>query len=339
MNMKKIIRVVSIVPLGLICALLAAFAGYGIYSTDWASLRAPTQLSTKQLSVSKDELTVVLLGTGCPILNAKRSRPAQAVLAANKIFLVDCGGGTVQRLVQAGIEPQRVSGVFFTHHHSDHNSGFIDFFVSSWIGGSEERKESLKIYGPPGAKEIIGKMRDALNYDVDVRLMHQKPSTEGLNIVYTEMMEGVIYDDDQIKVSVFPVDHRPVNEAVGFMFEYKGKSVVFSGDTRPCQNVVKYGQNAGLLVHEAYSGNLMEKARRMYPERERLINAVMNYRSSTLEVAKMAGEAKVKHLVLTHLIPPPSETWYFERAFIKGMRDIYDGKITVGRDLMAITVK
>ena len=162
-------------------------------------------------------------------------------------------------------------------------------------------------------------MRQSLDYDISVRQSHIPRSFEGLKIEYTEMSEGEIYNDGQVKVSVFPVEHSPVKDAVGYRFEYKGKSVVFSGDTRPCENIVKYGRSADLIVHEAYNKEWMEMARRKYPDRSFLIDKVMTYHSSTLEVAKEAQLAGVKHLALTHLMPAPSPVWYWEQYFIKGL--------------------
>lgn len=308
-------------------------------SINLSSLWTPTQGIKKSITVSKDEMKVILLGTGSPIVNPLRSKPAQAVLAGDKIFLVDCGAGTVSRLVEIGIEPRNVNGVFFTHFHSDHDAGFPDFYLSSWIGGTKERDMALNVYGPPTTKEIITKIIDAFSYDINIRIQHADHSAVGLNVNYVEMMEGIIYNDGEMKVTVFPVNHNPVKEAVGYRFDYKGKSVVFSGDTLPCKNIVKYGQDVDLLVHEAYSTFFMEKARKMYPNRESTITNVMNYHTSTLEVAKEAHDAHIKHLILTHLMPAPSEAWYFEMAFKNGMKDIFDGQITVGRDLDIFTLK
>ncbi|MGE5627666.1 MAG: MBL fold metallo-hydrolase [Solirubrobacterales bacterium] len=336
MNTKKYeFRIISVI----LSAFLLVASVIGISKINWPSLWTPTQEMKKGITVSKDEMKVVLLGTGSPIVNPSRSKPAQAVIAGDKIFLVDCGAGTVSRLIELGIEPRKVNGVFFTHFHSDHDAGFPDFYLSSWIGGTKERDTALNVYGPPTTKETISKIIDAFSFDIKIRIQQANHSTEGLNVNYAEIREGVIYDDGEMKVTVFPVDHNPVKEAVGYRFDYKGKSVVFSGDTLPCQNIVKYGQNADLMVHEAYSTYYMEKAKKMYPDRERTINDVMKYHASTLEVANEAKEAHVKHLVLTHLMPAPSETWYFEMAFKNGMKDIYDGPISVGRDLDLFTLK
>ncbi|MFZ5643609.1 MAG: MBL fold metallo-hydrolase [Bacillota bacterium] len=302
-------------------------------------LRQPAQLPEVPPAVGKDEIKVIILGTGSPLNNPLRSKPSQVVLAGGKYFLVDCGGGTVSRLQEAGIPLEKIEDVFFTHQHSDHDSGFIDFFISSWDSPTGPRNKPLKVYGPPTTKEVIGVMRQSLDYDISVRQDHIPRSSEGLNIEYTEMSEGVIYNDGQVKVTVFPVEHSPVKDAVGYRFEYKGKLVVFSGDTGPCENIVKYGRDADLLVHEAYSKEWMEAARQKFPEKANLVDNVVKYHSSTLEVADEAQRAGVKHVVLTHLMPAPSPVWYWEQYFIKGMRGIYNGKISVGRDLMTFSLE
>ncbi len=109
---------------------------------------------------------------------------------------------------------------------------------------------------------------------------------------------------------------------------------MISGDTLPTENMIRFSQGADILVHEAYSRDWMERGIRMNPDQETIINRVMNYHTSTNEAAYIARKAGVKHLVYTHLIPDPTPVWYFEQLWAKGAGDFYDGKITVGRDLM-----
>ncbi|OXM83445.1 MBL fold metallo-hydrolase [Paenibacillus rigui] len=288
-----------------------------------------------------EHLKVILLGTGSPRAFYGRAKPAVAVLAGHKTFLVDCGGGVVDQLIKAGVMPQRISDVLFTHHHYDHNGGFFDVFITSWrthITAErvfEGRSVPMQVYGPETTKDIIGKMRESFEFDVKLRVSYNLSDEAGARIEYTERNEGVVYDQDGIKITAFEVDHRPVYPAVAYKFEYNGKSVVISGDTIPVPNMVKYSQGVDLLVHEAYNKPWLDALISKYPAYEKALSNPAKYHTTTLEAADLARQAEVKHLVLTHHIPAPAALENAEEEYIAGMRDIYKGTITVGRDLMS----
>jgi len=320
-------------------ATAAMLGGIKIATGDLGYLFAPLDgLSTKLRPKIQEEMVVILLGTGMPLSGINRSKPANVILAGDKIFLVDCGEGAVRRLIMAGIPPSRISDVLFTHHHSDHNSGFDDFMVSSWTGGKREqgRQIPLQVYGPTNTKQIIEKFMDAWKWDLDLRANHTGVSIEGIQVNYHEKNDGVIYDDQGIKVTSFTVDHGTVKPAIGYRFEYKDKVIVISGDTLPTENMIIQSETADILVHEAYSMKWLERGLKNNPSLEKIITNIVNYHSSTMEVAEIAKKARVKHLVFTHLMPDPSPLWYFEKDWARSVSDIYDGNITVGRDLMEV---
>lgn len=294
-------------------------------------------IPVKVLPKFHEEMKVILLGTGAPITGIQRSKPANVVMAGKQFFIVDCGAGVIQRLHMSGIPVPRISDIFFTHHHSDHNSGFVDLLLTGWIGGKTGpgRQTPAQIYGPTNTRQIIDKFLDAMKWDIDIRAEHTGSSTDGMQVNYHEKNDGVVYDNDGIKVTAFTVDHGIVKPAIGYKFEYKGKVIVISGDTLPTENMIKYSENADILIHEAYSKSWMDRVMKKAPYGMKdLLTRIMNYHSSTDEVAKIAKKAKVKHLVFNHLIPDPTPVWYFEKMWAKGVSDIYNGKITVGRDLM-----
>ncbi|MNH99579.1 Ribonuclease Z [compost metagenome] len=298
------------------------------------------QPQEKLLPDFHEHLKVILLGTGTPRSFYGRAKSGVAVLAGNKTFLVDCGGGVVDQLIKAGVMPQRISDVLFTHHHSDHNSGFFDVFISSWRTHVipervfEGRSTPMCVYGPVSTREIIGKMRESFDFDASLRLSYNKSANEGAQIQYIENNEGIVYEQDGIRITAFEVDHRPVYPALAYKFEYKGKSVIVSGDTVPVGNMVKHSKDADLLVHESYNKVWLDALIAKYPEQAIGLSNPAKYHSTTLEVAEIARKAGVQHLVLTHHIPAPAANEAAEEEYIEGMRSIYTGKITVGRDLM-----
>ncbi|NOU97052.1 MBL fold metallo-hydrolase [Paenibacillus sp. LMG 31456] len=287
-----------------------------------------------------ENLKVILLGTGTPRSFIGRSKSGAIVLAGNKTFLVDCGAGVVDQMIKAGVMPQRISDVLFTHHHSDHNSGFFDVFISSWrthVNAErvfEGRKVPMSVYGPTTTKEIIGKMRESFDFDVNLRVNYNKSTDIGANIEYFESNEGVLYDRDGIKITAFEVDHRPVKPAIAFKFEFNGKALVISGDTIPVDNMVKYSEGIDLLIHESYNKPWLDALIEKFPEQTVGLSNPAKYHTTTLEAAEIARAAGVKHLVLTHHIPAPQETEEAEAAYMEGMNEIYSGKITMARDLM-----
>lgn len=288
------------------------------------------------------DMKVVLLGTGSPRAVYGVSKPGVAVLAGHKVFLVDCGSGTVNQLILAGIMPQRISDVLFTHHHSDHNSGFFDVFISSWrthvIPGAVYRNRTvpMQVYGPETTQAIIGQMEQSFAFDVNLRINYNKSAIDGSRIEYHECNEGVVYDQDGIRITAFEVDHRPVYPAIAYKFEYNEKSVVISGDTIPVENMIKHAKGADLLIHEAYNKEWLDALIQMYPDEAVGLNNPAKYHTTTLQAAEIARQADVKHLLLTHHIPAPAKTQEAADAYIQGMQEIYSGPITVGRDLMEV---
>ncbi|OCT14833.1 ribonuclease Z [Paenibacillus pectinilyticus] len=298
------------------------------------------QTQEKLLPAFHEHLKVILLGTGTPRAFYGRAKAGVAVLAGDKAFLVDCGGAAVDQLIKAGVMPQRISDVLFTHHHSDHNSGFFDVFISSWrthvIADRvfEGRSVPMNVYGPTTTKEIIGKMRESFDFDANLRVNYNLSADQGAKINYHESNEGIVYDHDGLKITAFEVDHKPVYPALAYKFEYNGKSVVISGDTIPVENMVTYSEGIDLLIHESYNKEWLDALIAKFPEQAASLSNPAKYHSTTLEVAEIARRAGVKHLVLTHHIPAPAATVEAEAEYSQGMQEIYPGKITMGRDLM-----
>ncbi|WP_138754748.1 MBL fold metallo-hydrolase [Paenibacillus sinopodophylli] len=298
------------------------------------------QKQEKVLPDYHEHLKVILLGTGTPRAFSGRAKSGVAVLAGSKVFLVDCGGGTVDQLIKAGVMPQRIEDVLFTHHHSDHNSGFFDVFISSWRTHVipdrvfEGRSVPMNVYGPTTTKDIIGKMRESFDFDANLRVNYNLSADQGANINYFECNEGIVYDADGIKITAFEVDHRPVYPALAYKIEYNGKSVVISGDTIPVANMIKYSRGADLLIHESYNKAWLDALIEQFPEQAQSLSNPAKYHTTTLQAAEIARQAEVPHLVLTHHIPAPAETEEAEAEYTQGMRDIYANRITMGRDLM-----
>lgn len=283
------------------------------------------------------QVKLILLGTGNPFGGFQRVRPSSILIAGNSYFLIDCGSGVVQRLLQAGIFPAQINDIFFTHHHADHNAGFIDFIYTSCFPREVGRREKmLTVHGPTNSREILGKMRQSLDYDFKSRPSFSRDITE---INYQQSDGGLIYNKGGVRVTAFEVDHGNYSPAVGYLFEYRGKKIVFSGDTRPCDGIEKYSKNADVLVHESYNRKFVELTGTIYGNSDTgtIITNAKKKHTSTEELAGLASRSKVAHLVLTHHIPSITPDREVEKEYIEGMDKIYKGIITVGRDLMLLS--
>jgi ribonuclease Z len=287
------------------------------------------------LKFSKEDMKIIFLGTGNTLGGVYRAKASVVLIAAGELFLIDCGCGVIQRMLAKSIAPGNINKVFFTHHHTDHNGGFIDYFITSSLKRTNSgRKAPVEVFGPGNSKEVISKMRESIESDVVSR---HSADDSWSNIIINELNDGEIYNRNGLIVNVFSVNHGSYIPSVGFKFEYNKKKIVFSGDTAPNENVIRASKNADILVHESYNKNWVIGSMGQNHEDTGRVKSIMEKHTSTLEVAKIAKETGVKHLVLTHHIPSPLPLKKIELQYILGMAKIFSGKITVARDLMEIT--
>lgn len=289
---------------------------------------------------------VVLLGTGSPVPGPHRCGTGHVVIAGDTRVLIDCGWGAARRLFAAATPPPLIDVACFTHMHSDHITDVPDFLIMRWVGGA---KVPLQVYGPEGTRAMVDGFLAALARDISFRFAHhgEKLSRDGIRCEVQEVPakpDGVhVVDVDGLTVQAFEVDHRPVVPALGYRLEYQGRTLAFSGDTKPCDSLVRGARGADLFVCEALNVPMftaqIEGIRRANPNTAAILDDAIAYHSATEDVAKMAQQAGVRHLVLSHLMPavPPDDAQAVD-TFTAGMKDLFSGQLTVGRDLQRFVV-
>ncbi len=292
-------------------------------------------------------MELVLLGTGSPLPNPDRCGAGQVVIAGGTRVMVDCGWGASRRLPGAGIPPPTIDVICYTHLHSDHVTDTPDLLIMRWAGGAQK---PLRIFGPVGTQAMIDGFLAAMSADIGYRFAHHpgKLSEQGIICDVTEIPatpdRSRVAEIDGLAIDAFEVDHFPVVPALGYRFDRGGKSLVFSGDTKKCDNLVRASKDADILVSEALNANMwpmMIKAIRGSGNEHTasVMEDVPSYHSTTLEVAEMARDAGVRHLVLSHLMPTPPNEGPLLDAFANGMSEIYTGKLTIGRDLQRFPIE
>jgi len=293
-----------------------------------------------------DKLHIILCGTGSPIPDPDRSQACVAIIVNGQIILVDTGDGAMKALQSVKLPLDLISKVFITHFHSDHIAGLGQVINRSWIFG---RKQPIEIYGPKGIQQVVDGFEQVYALDADYRVEHHGEVMQLENRKVTPKMiefgnaeEAVtILKEGDLVVSSFLVEHAPVAPAVGYRFDYKGKTLVISGDTVLNDNVERYSQNADILIHEVMNkelnSHLASLLQAMDDERfqrsAKMVEDTLDYHTDTGELGKLAQRAGVKKLVLTHLVPPP-RNFLIRRTFEKGVGEFYKGELIVGEDSM-----
>jgi ribonuclease Z len=268
-------------------------------------------------ATGSDGMRVTLLGTGTPFPNAERFGSAILVEVAGKTLLFDCGRGVVIRLTQVRVNPKDIDGLFLTHLHSDHVVGIPDLWLSGWFLG---RSKPLRMWGPQGTSSMAKHLAQAFAFDIRIRQAAPDPlPAEGVEIDAKEIEQGEIYSDGSTRVSAFLVDHGTVKPAFGYRIDSAGHSVVISGDTKFCQNLVDFARGADCLIHAAWSADWKNPA----PPSKRSI-------ASAEDAGRVLAIVKPKLGVVYH--------YKDDEGLEDAVRKEYKGPFVIGRDLMAINI-
>src|SRR5262249_55710434 len=138
------------------------------------------------------------------------------------------------------------------------------------------------------------------------------------------------------RVAMSRVDHAPVEPAVGYRFDYKGRSVVVSGDTRKSASVAEHARGADLLVHEALQRDLIGRVppvatRLGNPRLAKMAGDILTYHTTPVEAAGIARDPGGGDPGLPHLVRGPSNS-LTRRMFLRGVADTSHGEVTLGED-------
>lgn len=279
---------------------------------------------------------VYMVGTGSPVPESERAGASVAVVYGEKSFLFDVGSSVANRLIKLSEEgekalaPRNIQHLFVTHMHSDHTLGFASVALNLWW----LREKQLHVYGPDGTRALTDHILKAYGQDTNIRLntvvggAGRVSDPTPLVKEFTE--PGVVYDDGEVKVEAFLVDHGDVKPAYGFKVTTPDKVTVISGDTTYDERVAAQAKNADYLIHEVFSEVGLQAS--SDPKRPQRADYHRHQHASIEQVARIAKQAQPKLLVLTHILKWTDSVENMESEMAKH----YDGRFVFAHDAMKL---
>ena len=276
-----------------------------------------------------EKFEVNMLGTGCPRPEIKRAGPSQVIFIGDMPILIDCGEGTTNQLMRAGIPPENINHLFFTHLHSDHTFGYGQFLFGGWELGRRE----LTVVGPKGLKKHHESLLNMYEEDIEYRLSLGRPEFGLLDVEIIEIEgPGDLNCSIPAKVTTAEMVHSILTYA--YRFQLGSKSIVISGDTAPTDKLIELSRDADILVNDCcLVANDVYYPDNPDAEKQRVWNRISETHCTPLQAAEIASRAQVKTLVLTHFPPNIDVKEIYNEA-----SQAYSGNIIIPDDLETISV-
>ena len=298
-----------------------------------------------------DGLHLALCGTGSPFPDPTRAGPCSAIIAGDRLFIVDAGEGSARNLGYMGIPAAQIEAIFLTHFHSDHIDGLGPFMLQRWGVGTFQTP--TPVYGPTGVDKVVEGFRAAYVLDFGYRVAHHTEKImppggsggKGFPFALPPVGQGdavVVLEDKGLKVTAFRVNHAPIEPAVGYRFDYKGRSIAISGDTKVASSLVTAAKGVDILVHEALQPKLVGLLKAEFADHQmnnmaQVMTDILNYHTTPEEAAAQASLAGAPHLVLNHIVPPLPLRFAYP-AFLGDAANYFDKPITIGEDGMLFSL-
>ncbi len=192
---------------------------------------------------------VTMIGTGVPPNDGKAASSILVEVGSQKLIF-DVGRGASVNIAKYGIALADITNVFITHLHGDHVLGLPDLWLSSYHVSNGKRQGSMNIHGPIGTEKMTKGLEDAYEYVVQNWASYSNP---GFN-VNEFSSDGIVFQTEDLKVTAFAVEHgkRENWNPVGYRIDYKGRSIIISGDTGYSDNLIEYSKGTDILFHEVF---------------------------------------------------------------------------------------
>ncbi|MDP3231268.1 MAG: MBL fold metallo-hydrolase [Myxococcales bacterium] len=290
--------------------------------------------------LNPDRITVVTCGTGSPV-PSDRAQSCAAVFVGGQMLVFDVGDGAQPSMERLNLPVQDVSAVFITHFHSDHIADLGELISRSWILG---RTTELPVIGPEGIDRVVSGFNQVYVADEAHRIAHHGEAIMRPGVLAAIARRfsdpgpdgAVVFDQGGVVVKAFRVDHTPIQPAVGYRIEHRGRVVSISGDTVDTPAFRTLATGADILVAEVmdkhFTLDMSCALGRAGSERSSIIfRDIYDYHTDTLELAQLSAAAGVKTLMLTHQVPslPSSQA---QGYFSGPIQRYFSGELVVSED-------
>ena len=289
-----------------------------------SSIASEAQTSSSS-TVSFEGIRITLCGTSSPLQAPGRAQACVALETPDHLYIVDAGSGSAATANLVGIPTGKLRGILLTHFHSDHISDIGDFNLNSWVAG---RPAPLQIIGPEGVDRIVEGLNITYELDRAYRVAHHGAEllNPELGILQSRTInEGIIVDEDGLRITAFEVSHPPIDPAYGYRFDYGGRSVVISGDSLVTDKIVEISNGADVVLHDAMALQLVQGAENMARSTGNtrlatVLHDIQDYHATTRDLQRLVDEADIGQLALYHLVPAPRNAMGVA-AFNRGIPD------------------
>lgn len=277
-----------------------------------------------------DTLSAMVVGSGSPKYNSERAGPAVLIRYADTTLLVDMGNGTQAHLAELGISIKSLDGLLFTHHHLDHNEEFIPIFIRSLLGGNQ-----FHLAGPEPMTAMSKSTLALYKTDIEYRMRRSGRTLSDVvnNYQLSEISDKAAFTIGDIKITTTKVNHTI--DTIAYRFEAGGQSVVISGDLSYSKSLSILAKDADVLIIDS-GGTIKRNAkprRQLDSDNEHSGKKRERAHVTLDETAKMASDANVSRVVLTHFTNGEND----EAATVDKLRDGYSGEIIFATDRMVVT--
>lgn len=283
---------------------------------------------------------IYVLGAGTPTPTPMRFGSSYVVQLDDQYIMVDCGPATTHKLVKMGLWPTRIDYLFFTHHHFDHDIDYPCFLLTRW-DQSIGKENRLQVFGPTLTERItegiLGE-NGVFAHDWKARVNHPVSQQVFVNrggrlprkppdVLARDVGPGKVFSGPDWEVTAAPAEHvQPWLDSLAYRLDTSEGSIVFTGDTQPCQSVVDLARDADVMLCMCWDDQeVMDR------------NGEAQCQCGTIGAARMAQEAGVKKLVLVHIGPNLSSHPVMEKG-IGDVRRVYDGEVIFSDELMSFEV-
>ena len=302
------------------------------------------QFQQANLFSDEDALSAVVCGSRSPFPDPDRAEACILIKAGSDFYVIDIGAGSAMNLQMWPIDLSKLKGVFLSHLHSDHMSDLPGLHFNSWLAG---RPSKLKVYGPEGIENLTQGFEQAYALDTKFRVEHHGEeilplSVAGYDPIILNSEGEIIINDGNLKVTAFSVIHEPIDPAFGYRFDYKGRSIVISGDTLYSKNLVNNSKGVDVLFHDAISLDTVHIMREVAFEQNnktitKVLDDIQTYHENTIRVAELANEIEAGYLIYYHLIPSP-RSYLAEMLWTRGINDVRRSNWMLSEDGTLVTL-